>query len=146
MLIQEHNILLNIRAKNKESVLWELAKLAQQDCPQLDQDTLYRLLLEREQIGSTGVGNGVAIPHVRIENLDSILLFFGRTHDGVGYDSVDNQPVYFIVMIISPADKPAEYLETLGAVSRFLKQPEIRRELRLAHDAKEIKKIFQQFH
>ncbi len=78
MLLKEKNILLDVTAKNKESVLKELAEVIHQDCPQVDLDTLYRLVLEREHIGSTGVGNGVAIPHARVENLDAVHLCFGR--------------------------------------------------------------------
>ncbi|MDW7771339.1 MAG: PTS sugar transporter subunit IIA [Desulfobulbaceae bacterium] len=145
MFLKENNILLDIKAKQKEGVLRELAEIAHLDNPRLDIDNLYRLLLEREQMGSTGVGNGVAIPHARIENLESILLFFGRTHTGIGFDAIDNQPVHFIVMILAPVDQPEKYLKTLGAVSRFLKKPDIRKQLRLAEDSKKIMEIFQEF-
>lgn len=145
MILKEKNILLDIKAKNKESVLRELAEVAHQDYPQLDIETLYQLLLDREQIGSTGVGNGVAIPHARIDNLDAIQLFFGRTNEGIGFDAIDNQPVYFIVMILSPVDQPEEYLKTLAAVSRFMKKPELRRQLRLAENSKQVAEIFQGF-
>ncbi|MDH3328984.1 MAG: PTS sugar transporter subunit IIA [Desulfobulbaceae bacterium] len=146
MVLKEKNILLDIKAKNKESVLRELAEVAHQDCPQVDLEVLYQLLLEREQIGSTGVGNGVAIPHARIENLDAIQLCFGRTNDGIGFDAIDNQPVHFIVMILSPVDQPEKYLKTLATVSRFLKKPELRRQLRLAENSKKIVEIFKKFH
>jgi len=145
MVLKEKNILLNIRAKNKESVLRELAETAHQDCPQVEIETLYQLLLEREQIGSTGVGNGIAIPHARVANLDSLVLCFGRTNSGIGFDAIDNQPVYFIVMILAPVDQPDEYLLTLGAVSRYLKKQEIRKQLRLAVDRKEIVEVFKEF-
>ena len=146
MVLKEKNILLDIKAKNKESVLRELAEVAHQDCPQVDLEVLYQLLLEREQIGSTGVGNGVAIPHARIDNLDAIQLCFGRTNDGIGFDAIDNQPVHFIVMILSPVDQPEKYLKTLATVSRFLKKPELRRQLRLAENSKKIVEIFKKFH
>lgn len=145
MVLKENNILLNIRAKNKESVLRELARVAHKDHPDIDSGTLNRLLLEREQIGSTGVGNGVAIPHARMNNLDTILLCFARTHTGIAYDAIDNQPVHFIVMILSPEDKPDEYLKALAAVSRYLKKPEVRRQLRLAKTRKKIVDIFREF-
>lgn len=145
MNLQEKNILLDIKAKNKENVLRELTAVIHQNCPQVDIETLFDLVQKREQIGSTGVGNGVAIPHARVESLSSVQLCFARTHDGVGFDSIDNKPVYFIVMILSPVDQPEEYLKTLGTVSRFLKKSEIRRQLRQAASAKEIAKIFQDF-
>lgn len=146
MVLKEQNILLDIKAKSKEGVLRELAEAAHRDYPLVDIDTIHQLLLEREHIGSTGVGNGVAIPHARIEHLESLVLCFGRTNSGIGFDAVDNQPVYFIVMILSPSGRPEEYLHTLGAVSRFLKNPEIRKQLRLADDRKKIVEIFKKFH
>lgn len=145
MDLQETNILLDIKARNKENALKELTAAIHRDCPQVDADTLYRLVLEREQIGSTGVGNGVAIPHARVENLSNLQLCFARIHEGLGFDAIDNQPVYFIVMILSPTDQPEEYLKALGTVSRNLKKSKVRRQLRLAADAEAIAAIFQDF-
>jgi mannitol/fructose-specific phosphotransferase system IIA component (Ntr-type) len=146
MFIKKENILLDIKGKNKENVLREMAELAAGDCPELDMDTIHLLLLEREYIGSTGVGNGVAIPHARTPDLDALVLCFGRTHTGIGFDAIDNQPVHFIIMILSPLDQPEEYLKTLGAVSRNLKKPEIRKQLRLAATREQIVRIFAEFH
>jgi len=146
MVLQEKNILLNIKAKNKEGVLRELAELVSRDCPQLDAANVQRLLLERENIGSTGVGNGVAIPHARIETLESLIVCFGRNHAGIGFDAIDNQPVHFFVMILSPIGQPEEYLKTLAAVSRFLKNQAIRKQLRLAEKKETVVEIFRDFH
>ncbi len=143
--LKEDSVLLDIKARNKDGVLKELAAAVHRDCPQVDLDTLYRLLRERENIGSTGVGNGVAIPHAKVSKLDRIHLGFGRSNEGIGFEAIDNQPVHFIVMILSPPDKPDEYLKTLGAVSRVLKKPEIRQQLSMAEDRNNILEILQDF-
>lgn len=142
MLIKESNIRLDLKAQNKEGIIRELAEIIQQDCPQIELDTICRLVMERENIGSTGVGNGVAIPHARVKDLDSVLICFGHNHEGIGFDAIDNQPVHLFVMILSPENQPEEYLVTLAAVSRLMKKAEIRRQLRHAKDVMQIEKIF----
>lgn len=136
------NIQLSLEASNKDGVLRELTGLLHQHCPQLDQENLQRVVRERELIGSTGVGNGVAIPHGKIQGLDRILLCFGRSHGGIHFDSIDNQPVTLFVMILSPVSETDVYLKTLAQISRLLKQPEKRRELRLATSKDQIIQIF----
>jgi len=144
--LSEDSVLLDIKARNKDGVLQELAAAVHKECPKVDLETLCRLLRERENIGSTGVGNGVAIPHAGVDDLDRIHLGFARSREGIGFEAIDNQPIYLVVMILSPADKPDEYLKTLGAVSRSLKKPEIRRQLRVAETRKKIVEILEDFH
>ncbi|MDD3619033.1 MAG: PTS sugar transporter subunit IIA [Desulfobulbaceae bacterium] len=142
--LAEQCILLHIPGKTKESVLREMAEIAHRRIPHIETDIIFNALWEREQIGSTGVGNGVAIPHARIKGLDRILLCFARSLEGISYDALDNQPVYYIFMILCPVDSGGTYLKTLAGASRLLKQPEIRRRLRLATGQQEIVEIFLQ--
>ena len=140
--LQEEDIVLDIKAKNKDGALKELAGALHKKCPTVNIESLYQVLREREQIGSTGVGNGVAIPHGKIKELDQILLCFGRSRNGIGFDSIDNQPVHILVMLISPVQVIDEYLKTLAGISRILKNPETRRILRITESKKEIIEIF----
>lgn len=140
--LQEEDIILDLEAGNKERVLKELTGALHRHCSHLDEEDLYTIVHERELIGSTGVGNGVAIPHGKVEKLDRILLSFGRSQGGVHFDSIDNQPVSLFVMILSPAGETRDYLQTLAEVSRLLKLPEKRRALRLATSREEIVHIF----
>lgn len=140
--LQEEDIILELQAGNKEGVLRELTEVLHRHCSHIDLQNLYSIVRERELIGSTGVGNGVAIPHGKIEELDHILLCFGRSQGGIHFESTDNQPVNLFVMILSPRHMTDSYLKTLAQVSRLLKRPEIRRTLRLAKDQKEIARIF----
>ena len=140
--LQEKSVILELKSKNKESSLNELAQLLHDQCSTIDLATICQLLQERELVGSTGVGNGVAIPHAKVRQLDQILICLGRSQGGIQFDSIDNQPVHILFMILSPADRPDEYLETLAKVSRFLKKSETRRQLRQATSAKKIVELF----
>ena len=138
------NILLDMTAKNKEGALRELAAVLQQKSPLVSLEAICKVLSERELIGSTGVGNGVAIPHGRVEGLSRILFCFGRSLDGISFDAIDNQPVHYFFLILSPLNVAEEYPRTLARASRLLKQPEKRRLLRLATTKQEIIDIFGQ--
>lgn len=140
--LQEESVILELKARNMEGVLMELAELLHRQCTHIDLANLYNLLNEREQVGSTGVGNGVAIPHAKVKKLERILVCLGRSHEGIHFDSIDNQPVHLIVLILSPADRPEDYLKTLAKISRFLKQPEMRRQLRQAPTAAKLVEFF----
>lgn len=142
ILLQEENIVLNLKARNKDGVVKELALVLHKQCPQVNIESLYRVLRDRELLGSTGLGNGVAIPHGKIEKLDRILIGFGRSQNGIAFDSVDNQPVHLLVMLLSPVQVIDEYLKTLAGVSRLLRQPETRKILRTTASREEIITIF----
>ena len=127
--LQRDAIILDMKAATKEAALRELAGVAATLCGRFTEETLYNVLVERETVGSTGVGNGVAIPHGKIEGLDEILLCFGRSRTGINFDAIDNRPAHLFVLLLSPANKAGEYLQTLAAVSRILKQHEKRQQL-----------------
>jgi PTS system nitrogen regulatory IIA component len=141
--LEQDNILLDMTARNRDGALHELAAVLQQQCPQVSLAAICQVLHDRELIGSTGVGNGVAIPHGRVEGLSRILVCFGRSLDGISFDAIDNQPVHFFLLILSPLNVAEEYLQTLARASRLLKQPEKRRLLRLASTKEEVIDIFQ---
>jgi PTS system nitrogen regulatory IIA component len=118
-----------MKAATKEGALRELAGLAATQCGRFTEEVLYKVLLERETVGSTGVGNGVAIPHGKIDGLDEILICFGRSRAGINFDAIDNRSVYLFVLLLSPAGKGSEYLQTLAWVSKILKKSSTRQHL-----------------
>lgn len=140
--LDENSVLLDIKARSKEGILRELAGVLQKKCRHLDTETLTGALRERELIGSTGVGNGVAIPHGKVPGLDRILYCFGRSREGIPFDAIDNQPAHYFFMILSPVTAAEEYLKTLAGASRLLKQHDIKRRLRLAATKEEVIDIF----
>jgi len=142
LLLDDNSIILNMQAKNKDSALLELVEVLQVQCPHLDAERLWTSVREREVIGSTGIGNGIAIPHGKMAELERILYCFGRSREGIVFDAIDNQPVHYFLMILSPLNLAGEYLQTLAGASRILQQPETKRRLRLATEKQEIIDIF----
>ncbi len=140
--LQRDAIILDMKAATKEAALRELAGVAATLCGRFTEETLYNGLLERETVGSTGVGNGVAIPHGKIEGLDEILLCLGRSRTGINFDAIDNRPAHLFVLMLSPANKAGEYLQTLAAVSRILKQHDKRQQLLDSTSRDEISALF----
>lgn len=91
--------------------------------------------MERERLGSTGVGNGVALPHARIDGLDHVIAGFARLTDAMDFDSVDGRPVDLVAFLLAPADAAGAHLRALARVSRQLRREENRSRLRSAPDA-----------
>jgi nitrogen PTS system EIIA component len=140
--LTEEAIILELKAKTKEELLHELALAAQRQYPQIAAETVRQALLEREQIGSTGVGGGIAIPHGKLSDLPQLLLCFGRSVRGIPFEAKDKLPVHLFVMILSPADMASEYLQTLGRISRLLKDESIRDKLLQAASVKTVQQLF----
>ena len=86
-----------------------------------DAETLYQRLAEREDLGSTGIGGGIAIPHCKIDGLKQGMVAVGRVRDGVDFGAADGQPVRLFFLVISPSQAPAEHLQALAAISRWIK-------------------------
>jgi PTS system nitrogen regulatory IIA component len=102
---------------NKRSLMQQLANLAAQRVD-LDPATILAGLTEREQLGSTGFGQGVAIPHAKIDGVDRIYGLFARLGEPIDYKAIDGRPVDLIFLLLSPADAGAEHLKALAAISR----------------------------
>lgn len=86
-----------------------------------DPDELYQKLWEREQLGSTGIGSGVAVPHCKMAGLDSVVVGVALLREGIEFGAVDQQPVRVIFLVVSPEDQPAAHLQCLAAISRWIK-------------------------
>ena len=140
--LKKDAIILEMKAATKEGALRDLAGLAASQCGRFAEETLYKVLLERVAGGSTGVGNGVAIPHGKIEGLEDILLCFGRSRIGINFDAIDKREVYLFVLLISPAGKGGEYLQTLARVSKILKKSTNRNRLLDLATRDEIEALF----
>ena len=118
-----------MKATSKDEALLELATAVHSRCTNVDPEVLFSVLQEREQVGSTGVGNGVAIPHAKVPGLNRLLLCFGRSRGGINFEAIDNRPVHLFVQILSPTGMADEYLQTLARISRLFKVESNRRHL-----------------
>ncbi len=140
--LNEQCIILELEATDKEGVLRELAGAVHAQHPLIDQETMTHILAERELLGSTGVGNGIAIPHGKVPKLDKLLLCLGRSTAGINFDATDNQPVHIFMMILSPPATAGEYLQTLARTSKVLKDTTLRNRILSASDTGSIAQIF----
>lgn len=86
-----------------------------------DTESLYRHLVEREELGSTAIGSGVAIPHCKMDNLKDVVVAVGLSREGVEFESEDGTPVRLFFLVVSPSDKPAAHLRSLAAISKWVK-------------------------
>ncbi len=119
----------NLQATNKEGVLAELAALLAEANPHLSRDKIIEVLMEREKLGSTGIGNGVAIPHGKLSGIDQIVTAFGRSLEGISFDSQDGKPAHLFFVLLAPENAASLHLKALARLSRLLKDVGFRNKL-----------------
>jgi PTS system nitrogen regulatory IIA component len=119
----------DLKGTNKKEVLEELCSALVTLHPTLDRDGMVGILLDRERLGSTGVGEGVAIPHGKMADLEGIISCFGRSGRGVEFEAVDNQPVCLFFLLFAPENSAGVHLKALAKISRLLKRPSVREDL-----------------
>lgn len=119
-LITSDCVIANLRAANKKQVLQELAKKAATLTGQ-NEDQIFDVLNEREKLGTTGIGHGIAIPHGKLPGLDRVYGVFARLDRPVDFDAIDDQPVDLVFLLLAPADSGADHLKALAKVSRMLR-------------------------
>lgn len=133
-LIRPDAVLASLKAKTKKQVLQEMAAVAA-GFTGLSERDIFGILLQRERLGSTGVGRGIAIPHGKLANLDRIIGIFARLDEAIDYDAVDDEPVDLVVLLLAPEGAGADHLKALARISRLLREPEAINKLRGAKDA-----------
>jgi PTS system nitrogen regulatory IIA component len=139
-LLDRDRIVDSLAVTSKKQVLQELASRAA-TLTGVHERTLFDILLERERLGTTGVGKGIAIPHGKVPNLDKLYGLFVRLESPVDFDSIDDTPVDLIFLLLAPESAGADHLKALARVSRLLRDPEICRQLRGASDAEALYQI-----
>lgn len=137
-------IIPDLNTKSKEEALANLAKRVAEIEPALDQDAVLSVLNEREQLGSTGIGGGVAIPHGKLPELDRMLILVGRSPGGIPFDAMDNRPVHIMFLLLAPDKSATPYLKLLAQVSRVLKTQEVHQRIMEASDALSIQKVIKE--
>lgn len=140
-LLAQDGIVLRGGASSKRQALHLVAEVAARAMGQ-DVAAVLDALLEREALGSTGLGSGVAVPHARIEGLSRICAVFVRLDTPVAYGAVDDRPVDLLFALFAPPREGTEHLRALAAVSRAMRSPELREQLRQARTADAIHALF----
>lgn len=140
-ILNADRILPSLTATTKKGVLEELADALVQQFNNLDRNKVVEVLVERENLGSTGIGDNIAIPHGKLPNLDNLVLCFGRSVPGVNFDSMDGKPTHLFFLLMAPENSIGLHLKALAKISRLLKDSSIRRNLMEAVDAPAILKL-----
>lgn len=138
-------IIASLKAGSKEEVLKELVEPVAKANPYLDKARLVKTLVERENLGSTGIGGGVAIPHGKFEGLRQLVGAFGRSVGGIDFGSMDKQPAHFFFLLVAPKNSAGDHLRALARISRLFKDPLLKSGLRQAASADEIFGILEEY-
>ncbi|EKE76873.1 MULTISPECIES: PTS IIA-like nitrogen regulatory protein PtsN [Oceanibaculum] len=128
-LISPDAVIASLRATSKKQALQELARKAA-DLTGLEERRIFEVLLERERLGTTGVGNGIAIPHGKLPELTRLYGIFARLDKPIDFDSIDDEPVDLIFLLLAPESAGADHLKALARVSRLLRDRTICSKLR----------------
>jgi PTS system nitrogen regulatory IIA component len=140
-ILEEDNIIPDLKARDKKRAIEELTEAIVKGNPSLDKDSLVRVLLERESLGSTAIGDGVAIPHGKYPGISTPIISFGRSRKGLDFESMDDQPVFLFFLLIAPEDSASVHLKALARIAKMLKDSNFRKVLIEATTKKELYKI-----
>ena len=140
-ILQHDNVIPDINADNKKTVLEKLAKSVSEIHPDVDFEKLLKILIEREQLGTTGIGDGVAIPHGKIPGITRPIVAFGRCINGVDFDSLDGKLAHIFFLLIAPEQESSLHLQVLVRIAKILKNSEFRDKLMKSKSCDELYKI-----
>jgi len=140
--LKEGAIISELNATDKKAVLEELTGTLT-EASGVNQEEMVRVLLERERLGSTGIGEGIAIPHGKLGALKSLLMAFGRSRKGVEFDAMDGKPTHLFFLLLAPEDSTGAHLKMLARISRSLKNSVFRERLMTAADGRELYMVIQ---
>ncbi len=132
-LVSQTGVVAALKAQSKKQLLQELAARAAQ-LTGVAERTIFETLLERERLGTTGVGHGIAIPHGKLTGLPKIVGLFARLESKIDFDAIDDQPVDLVFLLLAPEGAGADHLKALARVSRLLRNAQVCEKLRGAED------------
>ncbi|MGQ9629798.1 MAG: PTS sugar transporter subunit IIA [bacterium] len=128
----------DLKSTSKGKVLEELVQMLVRSGKVKNLNRVVENLREREELGSTGIGQGVAIPHSKCDEVKDLVIAFGRSKEGVNFEALDGEPVYLFFLLLAPRDAASIHLKALARISRLLKNKSFRQALRNANSANEI--------
>lgn len=136
-VLYKDSILADLKSRNKKGILEELV-VPVAEIAGVSQKDLTKVLMERERLGSTGIGGGIGIPHGKMKNLESLVLGFGLSRKGVDFESLDGQPTHIFFLLVTPENSTGLHLKLLARISRILKNDPFKNRLMEATDRDEI--------
>jgi fructose-specific phosphotransferase system IIA component len=144
-LLKEKLIKLDFNEKDKKKILTQMVDVLASSGKIKDKKAYLAAILKREKLGSTGIGNGVAIPHSKTDGVSEFVLAFGRQSSGIDFGALDGEKTYLFFMLASPEENVGGHLKFLAEISRLVKDKFIVDRLRAAQDKKEIIKVIETF-
>lgn len=132
------SIIPDLASRDKNSAIEEMANLLAACNRELDKRQVLAVLLERESISTTAIGEGVAIPHGKLPKVERVLGVFARSREGIDFASLDGEPTHLFFALIAPQNAAADHLKALARISRLLKDEHFRRRLLTAKDSQEL--------
>lgn len=142
-VLPKEAILADLKAVDKKGVLEELV-IPVANISGVNHEDLVKVLMERERLGSTGIGEGIGIPHGKVKDLDSLILGFGLSRKGVDFDSMDGRPAHIFFLLITPENSTGLHLKLLARISRILKNDPFKEKLLRAISRDEIYSIIKE--
>lgn len=131
----------DMKSTTKVASIGELVALLKKAGAIADEHAVAEIILEREELGSTGIGEGIAVPHGKSDAVDKLVAAFGRSERGIDFESMDNQPVHLLFLLVAPKDVSGPHLMALARISRLLKNRAFRKSLMDASDKEELLKM-----
>lgn len=136
------NINTELKATDKKGVLEELT-LPVSEITKIEHKQLVTVLIERERLGSTGIGNGIGIPHGKLKNLPKLILGVGLSRKGVNFDAMDKKPTHIFFLLLTPDNSTDLHLKLLARISKILKENSFKEKLLAARDNDEVMRLIQ---
>ena len=143
-LLKETFILGELQAQTKREALAEMVGLFRVELGQIDPEAMLQVLLEREKLGSTGIGDGIAIPHGKLGGLAEMVVAFGRSRRGIDFEAMDGRPVQLFFLLMAPENSAGLHLKALAKISRMLKDAAFRQRLLAAEGPADLLRFFAQ--
>lgn len=128
-MFKKEFIIEELKSRTRRGVLTELSEIFSHANIGVDYDNMVEVLLEREKLGSTGIGGGIAIPHGKLAGLENLIVSFGRSRDGIDFDSMDGKPVHIFFLLMAPENSAGQHLKALARISRMLKDDSFKTDL-----------------
>ena len=142
--LSEKAILPDLKANSKEEIVRELVDSLAKAEGIKNKEELVKVLLSREALGSTGIGQGVGIPHGKTNSIKKLVAAFGICHQGVNFDALDGEPVYIFFLLVAPEDSAGPHLKGLARISRLLRDKFFRESLKQLYDEKAILRLIRE--
>jgi len=128
-ILQEQCVVADIRGKTKREIITELVEALAKARLVKDVEPVVNVVMDREKLGSTGIGNGVAVPHGKLKSINNIMCAFGRSQNGVDFDAVDRAPVHIFFLVLAPEDSASLHLKVLSRITKILRDQSLRKKI-----------------